>query len=136
MSDIPDAVAEQYREGRLPLHECERLISGILDQSRFVYLVIDALDECDAARFRRSLLQSLSRLSQSKSLRLLMFGRPHIEDLDAMFGPHLRIKIEAQIDDLAAYISQELASAGVYDMAGPSFAARVVERITTEADGM
>jgi hypothetical protein len=120
-------------QGRMPLHECERLLTDLATAVRCAYLVFDGLDESE---HRRSFLQSIQNVVQSSQVRLLVTSRPHIEDLIDLFHQHLNLKIEAHEEDLKKYLYQELDQGGIYDIADQGFVNRMVQKLTQGAEGM
>ncbi|KAJ5167506.1 ankyrin [Penicillium canariense] len=134
---IPSPVAELYEkgghQGRIPLHECERLLTDLGSTVRCAYLVFDGLDESE---HRRTFLQSIQNVVRRSQIRLLVTSRPHIQDLIDLFQQHLNLRIEAHEEDLKMYLYQELDQGGIYDIADQSFVNRLVWKLTQRAEGM
>ncbi|KAJ2972829.1 hypothetical protein NUW58_g9099 [Xylaria curta] len=120
----------------LSLHECERMILDLVQSLECAYLVIDAIDECDGSRFRRSILQFLDHLVKTSKVRVLVTSRPHIQDIHSMFCQSPQIKTEAQKEDLKTYLREELLSGGMYSIADEDFANKVIRALTARAEGM
>lgn len=142
LSELPKLALEVYEKrtsnGHLPQHECERLLLHFVNELECLYLVIDALDECDTIH-RKAFLRSLGLLMQTGKVRLLVTSRPHIQDLTDWLHQHsnlLNMKIEAQDEDLETYLQQELDRQGVSDIADSNFANRLVRKLITDAEGM
>ncbi|KAJ5491905.1 hypothetical protein N7453_010002 [Penicillium expansum] len=137
LPEIPSPVAELYEksghQGQMPLHECERLLTGLVSGHRFAYLVFDGLDESE---HRKSFVQSIQNVVRSRQIRMLVTSRPHIRDLIDLSQQHPNLKIEAHEEDLKTYLYQGLEQGGVYDIADQSFVDSLVENLMEGADGM
>jgi len=74
-----------------------------------IFVCIDALDELAPGR-RRELLESLQEIVQvSPSMRLLLTGRPHIDDeIVEFFSKVVRIPISPTQDDIMSYLEMRL----------------------------
>lgn len=117
----------------MPLHECERLLTGLVSGHRCAYLVFDGLDESE---HRKSFVQSIQNVVRSRQIRLLVTSRPHIRDLIDLFQQHPNLKIEAHEEDLRTYLYQGLEQGGIHDIADQSFVDSLVENLMEGADGM
>jgi hypothetical protein len=88
----------------------ETLARTFLDacaESRQVYIVLDALDECDEDKNRRPILRLLQRLI-STSVRTFITSRPHCPDINEKLTPCTQITIEASESDLRAFLYAEI----------------------------
>ncbi|KAK4241153.1 hypothetical protein C8A03DRAFT_41341 [Achaetomium macrosporum] len=136
---IPGAVSTVYEsrrsQGSLPQYECERLVAELIREVGRVYLVVDALDECDA-QHRAPFLQVLGELNRISEFRLLVTSRPHTRGIAAAFTNHLNINIVAREQDIRLYRHQELARKSIYEIAGEAFANGLIERLAQGANGM
>ncbi|GAB1312273.1 hypothetical protein MFIFM68171_02483 [Madurella fahalii] len=136
---IPKAVLSAYEsarpQGGLPRFECERLIAELIKELGRVYLVVDALDECDAEH-RATFLQALRELSRIRGFRLLITSRPHTREISAALTNCLRLNIAARDEDIRLYLHQELVRKGIYEMADEAFAKRLIEKLVQGANGM
>lgn len=69
-----------------------------------VFLVFDALDECDQ---RKGLLPLLHRMGKGGA-NLFVTSRQHPEDIQASFHSSAKIKLSAQDNDIRIYIEQKI----------------------------
>ncbi|KAH9892086.1 hypothetical protein F4778DRAFT_323682 [Xylariomycetidae sp. FL2044] len=141
MISIPKSVSDLYdrlgeRGDAMPLHECERIIVELAKTSRGLYLVFDALDECDGMLYRKEFLQTMGRLKQEHLLRILVTSRPHLEDVQQAFRDSVQVKIEAHDEDIKAYIRYELRRQGTYELLNHPFSDHLVDVLPQQADGM
>jgi hypothetical protein len=141
MPQIPKCVIDAYENVNcsgsfLPLDELEKMTLDVARSIHRPYIIIDALDECDELRHRRTILQFIDRLKQIETIRLLVTSRQHIHDINAAFHNHPQITIQAHDFDLRCYMYQELDHAGVDDIIDNIFATKIVETIIDKAQGM
>ncbi|KAK3946180.1 hypothetical protein QBC46DRAFT_1825 [Diplogelasinospora grovesii] len=135
---MPQSVTERYEKDtskEFPLHETEKLLTEVVGMFGCVYLIIDALDECETTN-RGRFLEPVTRLTKAGNVRLLVTSRPHIQDVNDRFEGQPSLRIEAQADDVRKYLYQELDHGGIRDIADDSFIDRLVQRLTEGAGGM
>jgi hypothetical protein len=75
--------------------------------SRFMnlYLVFDALDECDEGNVRRSLLPLINRLAAA-SAYIYVTSRQHPEDIQVSLQGAGKIEIKPSEEDIRAFVDQ------------------------------
>ncbi|KFY41936.1 hypothetical protein V494_02702 [Pseudogymnoascus sp. VKM F-4513 (FW-928)] len=123
MPEIPKPVADAYEKSQrsgsyLLIHELEKMILETVETIPRVYIVIDALDECEESRCRRPFLQFISNLSKAHAVRLFVTSR------------------QSSRYDLKQYIYQELDRAAIDDIIDEEFTTKIVETVLTRAQGM
>ena len=138
---IPKIVHDSYTrltemDHPLPQHECERLITEVAKQSKCTYLIFDALDESDGLRHRRELSQIIKRLSQDRTLRILVTSRPHTQDIFELLHEHPQVAIFFKLEVIISYLHQELLQRGIYDGFSSDFAKKLLEVLPKRAEGM
>jgi hypothetical protein len=141
LPEVPKSVHDLFdsisSKGDLPLHECERLLLDIVRDHPGTYIIIDALDECEDAKHRKLLLQTMERLSQQGNCRVLAASRPHVHDVEVSFPNAMRLDIQAQQDDLRSYLYQQLQRGGICpQIADDGFVQRLVDKLTQGSGGM
>lgn len=137
---VPSSVMEifdklQGSEHQLSLHELEEIIHSVTASTSCTYLVIDALDECDEQKHRRSLLKILERFKGKQHIRVFVTSRSYPQDIRTTLGHSPQIVIEAHDSDLRLYMLLELQNAceGIID---EEFALQIVEKIIKGAQGL
>ena len=97
--EIPEAIAEDFRNEKMSIGGRGLQVSGILKMlraltvTRRTFICVDALDEC-VPEHRIVVLESLGQILQgSASTRLLMTGRPHV-----------RSEVERELDGMATFV--------------------------------
>ncbi len=73
-----------------------------------VFIIIDALDECDVRTHRKHFLKSLETLRTKSSSRIFITSRPYPDDIKKSLESAPQIIISADDEDLQRYISREL----------------------------
>ena len=123
-------------EHQLSSHELEKMILSVAGSVKSVYLVIDALDECDEQKHRRSFLQILERFKMDKHIRYFVTSRSYPQDIRVALETGPQIEIKAHDADLRQYLLHELkyvCDSGVIDH---SFAMEIVGTLIDGAEGM
>lgn len=111
---IPEAAwtlhAELEENGCLPNWEVlvSVFVHWLCSASGEVFLVLDALDECDEDLNRGPILNFLGRLMRS-SVRIFITSRPHSPDINEKFTPCQQITIEATEADVRAFLYSRIA---------------------------
>lgn len=84
------------------------LVSTFKSFSR-VFLILDALDECDQKTQRKRLLPLFHKMGKD-SVRLFLTSRQYPEDIQDSFGATAvpRIKLSAQTEDIRSYIQTKI----------------------------
>lgn len=107
-SQVPPEALELFKAVamRKDLPGWKELMSIFLDicnHSRDVFIVLDALDECDKVENRGPITSFIKEIKRSKA-RLLVTSRPYPADIDELLGCCTQIPIEASDSDIRAYI--------------------------------
>ena len=108
--DVPDDLrilheAHTRNQRSTPtLTECVRLLRSQLAVFPKVFLVIDALDECDA-QTRSGLCDQLKRLPESIHLMITSRYNPELED---QIRPSARLEILANGNDIEIYLENQI----------------------------
>jgi ankyrin repeat protein len=94
-----------------------------------IYILIDALDECEVSS-RRELLDMLGDMAGSSKTKVLITGRPEsdIEDAAGVIGQSLRVDSAKVNDDLSKFIDIRIDELKVKK---PTFPVRLIEDIRT-----
>jgi hypothetical protein len=141
MPAIPKSVTDLHTrlsgsKDSLPPHECEQLIMEVVRESRCSYLVLDALDECDALTYRKAFLHIIDRFSQAPTFRILITSRLHAQDICEALSSFPRLTISARVEDIKTYLRQELIRGGIYELVGNQFPTKLLEWLPERAEGM
>jgi hypothetical protein len=139
--ETPKCVVDTYERGHtasdsLPLRELETMIFDVASSIRRLFVIIDALDECDESRHRRTVLQLLYRMKQVPNISLFVTSRQYPQDIKAAFHTHPQIAIHAHESDLRRYMHQQLERSNIDDIINREFASKLVETLINRAQGM
>ena len=108
-ADIPELQLEAVRRDGLP--SWGRLVTILVDlckKAKKVFIVFDALDECDQHANRGPVLELLKELIKSDA-QLLVASRPYPPDVEALLCDYSTIPVEASDSDIRAYLLNEMA---------------------------
>lgn len=73
-----------------------------------MFIVIDAMDECDTNSHEKASFKALETLRINSSSSILITSRSYPDDIKKTLGSAPRIIIGAEDDDLQIYISREI----------------------------
>lgn len=138
---LPQPLAALHKEleqqNRRPsFDELKRLLTALCKHYARTYILVDALDECEAVRERRLLLPVLRSLP-SISTRLFVTSRPNNEDIFQSFSKASQIDIIAHEWDLRRYIMERMEERGDFvDRLTPELKENITSTITAGASGM
>ena len=110
---LPQQLEEMHKElehqrRRPSFDELRKLLMNLCDQYDRVYVIVDALDECEAIQERRLLLPVLEELPRTFG-RLFVTSRPNNEDISNTFGKQSKITVAASESDLRQYVAERIA---------------------------
>ena len=117
------------------MDELKRLLKVLFDDYKRTYIIVDALDECEATKERRFLLPLLENLPYS-STKLFVTSRPNNEDIFQSFGTAPKLTMSATESDLRQYITERIEERKVKLTLTPDLRDNVVSTISGRASGM
>ena len=86
--------------------EYSQLFQSVAASFSKIYVVIDALDECDEHnKTRGSLIRDIK--SSMQNVHLLCTSRPHVHDIRNTFPDALHVDIRANDDDMRKYLEAQ-----------------------------
>ncbi len=140
---LPQRLVDLYeRLGRgdnhLDRQQLESLFLSLCSDFNRTFVLIDALDECNIATERSSLLSIIQAL-QDASVKSLITSRPNLEDINMQFDQALRVEIVAKESDVKAYLMGKVMANPVFAKrisSAPGLEKNIVETITSRASGM
>ena len=139
--ELPQQLAALHKEleqqNRRPsFDELRRLLVALCNQYARIYIVVDALDECEAIHGRRLLLPVLESLPNSIT-RLFVTSRPNNEDIFESFGKASQITIAAHESDLRRYIMERMEERKDFNKRlPPELKEKITSTIIVGASGM
>jgi len=131
-------LARELMAGRpLPSWEdMQDLFIDLCSQGSPVFIVLDALDECDAKDNRKPILKLIKAIRAS-SARLLVTSRPYPPDVNESLGDCPKISVEAHPEDIERYVLEQIdENVEMREMLDDELRKSVVEFILTKSQGM
>lgn len=140
-SSVMASVTRLYEKHRMmdtypDVLELEKTFLNACQGNQRMFLVVDALDECDVDTHRELLLKVLENLKGS-SIRMFLTSRPHPDDIRELFQDSPQITIEASSEDIERYVRATIEESGKASrIMGNDLKEEVVVKIRDEAQGM
>jgi len=112
-SNFPNAASDLYKgiekgQGLPAFKDLMKAFRNIcVSSTEELFLVFDALDECDEKAHREPILDLLEFMSES-NVRVLITSRPYPPDINDAFANYPQIVIEAAEDDIRAFLLGEI----------------------------
>lgn len=97
----------ESKGGRLNFEGLYTALTATLKSFDQVFLVFDALDECDARGQRRELLPLFHRMKKSGA-SLFVTSRQYPEDIQESFRDAAKIELSPKEEDIGAFIQQRI----------------------------
>ncbi|KAK1757325.1 hypothetical protein QBC47DRAFT_154070 [Echria macrotheca] len=111
-SEVPPLAAKLAKDlmaGKpLPsFEEMRELFIKLCGNGQPVFIVLDALDECDALANRKPVLELIKSIKASPA-RLLVTSRPYPPDVEEVLGDCPQVLVEASDKDIEKYVLEHL----------------------------
>ena len=132
--EVPQLLSEMHQrmkgQGRRPLQQdLEQATLAMCSTFNKVFVVIDALDECDATKHRPAFINFLDRVSEQSSSSIFVTSRPGLESTTKILTSSIKITIEADDSDLKRYVSKEIERSDAVDEIDESFKCDIIEKV-------
>ena len=125
--DLHQRMTRQQRQPKQEdLEEALLLTCSEFDR---VFVVIDALDECNKSQ-RNAVLRALSNMSQCSSVSIFVTSRPHTKGISKAFKKSHKIMIEAKPSDIREYVYKTIENSDAVDTFDDGFRDLLVEKIS------
>jgi hypothetical protein len=112
------------------------LFISLCNSRSSIFIVLDALDECDAAANRRPILELIEGLKSSK-VQVLITSRPYPPDVNRVLGDCPQVLVEASDKDIEDYVLGQIESdIEMKEMLDDSLKRVIVKRILEKSQGM
>ncbi|KAL8715136.1 MAG: hypothetical protein Q9220_001093 [cf. Caloplaca sp. 1 TL-2023] len=137
-ASIPPAISTLYQkfskqQRAPPQQDLMHALSAMCCGHRRVFIVVDALDECES-KHRREFLKLLDELKET--VNIFITSRPHIDDLAKIFEPLFLVEVKAHDSDLWKYIAQEIECSEAHDEIDSAFKEEIIEKVISRAQSM
>lgn len=118
------------------LQDLERLFSHVCQEIGRVFIIVDALDECDETKHRKTFLDVLGNLCNVPQIKLFVTSRHHPQDIKSAFDSVPQLPIQAHEIDLRRYLNDKIETSGAIDIVDRQFRSEIIERIVAGAGNM
>ena len=124
------------RRRRPDLEELKWLLVTLCNERERTYIVVDALDECDAIHDRRLFLPLLQSLPYG-STRLFVTSRPNHEDIYHVFAMAPQITIAAPESEIKRFVTEKMEERKEFmERVTPELETQIISTICARASGM
>lgn len=124
------------RHKKPTISDLEKIIISVAQHFGQVFLIIDAMDECDQTSQRSKILSFIEQASQSP-FKLLATSRPHPADIQNSFKTALQVEISAQQGDIELVVRNKISAARTQGVRiSPELADDIVMALLQKGDGM
>ncbi|RYC55361.1 hypothetical protein CHU98_g10849 [Xylaria longipes] len=137
---LPESVKQLYdqhkeRCTRPSLDEIFKALESVICQSHRTFIIIDALDECQASNnCRARFLSAIFELQAKTGVNVLVTSRP-IPDIVEQFKGRTTIKIRAPDDDIRRYLRGHISKLRGFLVDRPDLQDTITTSITRAVDG-
>lgn len=140
-SGLPTSLVELYtklrEQNRKPqIEDLELTLLNVCQDFDQVFILIDALDECDEAMRRKHFLPFLAILQQTPRVRLFVTSRPYPKDIREALDPVPQISVQASDADLRKYLRRRIEDSGNADIIDEDFRQHLIETVSKGAQKM
>lgn len=139
---MPNAASELYKriergQGLPSWKELMIIFRDICSKSSEVFLILDALDECDENTNREPILELIEFLIDSRA-RVLVTSRPYPWDIKETFADYPQIQIEAADSDIRAFLCEKISNSKRSSRCfiDETLSEEIVQSITRKSHGM
>ena len=124
------------RRRKPDLEELKTLLVTLCNERERTYVVVDALDECDAIQERRHFLPLLQSLPYG-STRLFVTSRPNHEDIYHVFKEVSQVTITAPKSEIKRFVTEKMEERKEFiERVTPDLKDQIISTICTQASGM
>jgi hypothetical protein len=139
---MPNAATELYKrivkgQGLPGWGDLMKIFRNLCSSSDEVFLVLDALDECDENMNREQILELVEFLVGSNA-RVVVTSRPYPWDINRTFADYPQIAIEAADSDVRAFLLEKITKSkrGIRPFIDETLREEIVQSITAKSQGM
>ena len=140
-AELPNPVLELYQrlisqQKRPKQQELEQALLSTCQVYDRVFIVIDALDECDPKSHRKAFLKALGTIRTKSSSNIFITSRSYPDDIRKTLEGAPQIIIGAHDDDLRRYIEREIDNSDNMDVIDEELRKEVIMVVSQAAQKM
>lgn len=138
---LPDIVKDLYsshraKHTRPSLEEIRRALQSVARIYSRNFLIVDALDECQAAdNNRKKFLDEIFSLQDTTKAKFFATSR-HVQNIRNEFDGSILLDVRAKDDDIRRYLQEHMSGLPSFILKRPELQERIVVRIANAIDGM
>jgi Cdc6-like AAA superfamily ATPase len=137
---IPDSVKTLHdkhkaKKTRPSIDEISKSLQSVITLYSRVFIVVDALDECQAGDSRRRLLTELFHLEAKSGANLFATSR-FIPEIEKLFCKSVSLEIRASKEDIETYLERQMRLLLSFDDWSLPLQREIKTRISDAVDGM
>jgi Cdc6-like AAA superfamily ATPase len=138
---IPDGVQDLYNQyknqpKRPSLDEVSRALHSVSKLYSKVFIIVDALDECqDTDKCRTTLLSEIFKLQERQRANIFSTSR-FIPEILERFKEGISLKIRASDKDVRAYLASHIERLPSFVLSNPDLQNEIKATISKDVDGM
>lgn len=137
---IPDGVKNLHdkhkvKQTRLSIDELSKFLQSVIALYSRVFIVVDALDECQAGDSRRRFLTELFHLEAKSRANIFVTSR-FIPEIVKSFCKSVSLEIRASKEDIERYLEGQMRLLSSFDDWSLPLQCEVKTRISDVVDGM
>jgi hypothetical protein len=120
-------------------NQIREILVNIANDEEEVYLVLDALDECDSDKNRELVLDLLEFIFDRSNIRTLVTSRPHPSDIKMTFADFPKTVIEASDSDIRAFLDNKIRTSRrrwIQREVDETLRQQIIETVTAKSQGM
>jgi len=118
------------------ISDLEKTIISVANEFDDIYLIFDALDECDENTQRPKILSFIGQTSR-RPFKLLVTSRPHPVDIQNSFRMALKVEISAHRSDMEVVIRNKIDAKRAQGITlSPELANDIVRVLLQPGEGM
>ena len=141
LSSVPDSVKIIYsqhkdKQTRPSLDEILKTLESVIATYSRVYIVVDALDECQlSGGYRPKFLSSILNLQARTGAKLFVTSRP-IPDIEKEFKSCPQLEIIASDKDVMRYLNGHISQLPLFVLSKPKLQEEIMTEIVKAVKGM
>jgi hypothetical protein len=139
---MPNAATDLYKriangQGLPGWVDVMKIFRNICLSSDEVFLVLDAMDECDE-NMNRELILDLVKFLVGTNARVVVTSRPYPWDINRTFADYPQIAIEAADSDVRAFLLEKITNSerGTRLFIDEKLREEIIQSITAKSQGM
>ncbi|KAF4633612.1 hypothetical protein G7Y89_g4500 [Cudoniella acicularis] len=138
---IPDSIQDLYdqykdKPKRPSLDEISRVLHSISTLYSKIFIVLDALDECQVTdECRTRLLSEIFKLQERERANIFSTSRP-IPEIQEIFKASVSLEIRARDEDVQTYLAGHMTHLPSFVLSSPDLQNAIIATISKAVDGM